>query len=597
MAAVSSSHFQQHIEDDEDDFQDACDTEGPTPSCSMDLEAALAEAKLGVNLFFNNKFTEAEALMKPWATSSMYHSVGNSVFAYLEAMLTFEQQHIAAASDALKQCLMVCGRFRKKNTLTETIGKTFKKVNYDQYTDVEAHAELCTAEAMLLKAMLTFIEDETLTSLIKGGMKIRNCFAMYKECYNILTQRQWESESSKVHFESGVRMGLGTFNLMISLLPGRVIKLLEFIGFSGNKQAGMQDLVAGCQSLGIRQVLCVMTLLGYNLIVCYVLSHKEGDLNFCDDLLVKQLKQYPDGVWFLFFKGRLEFMKGNLDEALMWYKKSWKSQNVWPQFHHLCFWELLWVNCLRLDWRESLLFATYLVEHSKWSRTIYTYQKASIMCMMKRSDLTSTELRTLDGLMKEVPKYKQRIAGKSLPMEKFACKKTERFFAQQSFLYVPAIELMYLWNLFKILGKHFQLADGVFRIVEENLNELEARQQKKASSPLTPYDADNKALLLLLKGACLRQMNSPLQALKCLETVVSMFKDLKEDLYLVPYAIVEIALIYVDEGKKEQAILALEDAKRNYSGYSLESRLHFRIHTALIDLKGKSYENIPAGGD
>lgn len=81
----------------------------------------------------------------------MYHSVGNGVFAYLEAMLTFEQQHIAAASDALKQCLTVCGRFRKKNTLTETIGKTFKKVNYDQYTDVEAHAELCTAEAMLLK--------------------------------------------------------------------------------------------------------------------------------------------------------------------------------------------------------------------------------------------------------------------------------------------------------------------------------------------------------------------------------------------------------------------------------------------------------------
>lgn len=32
----------------------------------MDLEAALTEAKLAVNLFFNNKFTEAEALMKPW---------------------------------------------------------------------------------------------------------------------------------------------------------------------------------------------------------------------------------------------------------------------------------------------------------------------------------------------------------------------------------------------------------------------------------------------------------------------------------------------------------------------------------------------------
>ena len=84
-------------------------------------------------------------------------------------------------------------------------------------------------------------------------------------------------------------MGNGTFNLMISLLPGRVIKLLEFIGFSGNKQMGLDDLLAGAKMSGLRQILCMMTLLGYNLIVCYVLSHQEGDLAFCDDVLSQQL--------------------------------------------------------------------------------------------------------------------------------------------------------------------------------------------------------------------------------------------------------------------------------------------------------------------
>lgn len=74
----------------------------------------------------------------------------------------------------------MCKKFQKKATITEAIGKTFKKVNYESYTDLEAHAELCSAEALLLKALLTFIEDETLSSMIKGGMKIRTCFNSYK---------------------------------------------------------------------------------------------------------------------------------------------------------------------------------------------------------------------------------------------------------------------------------------------------------------------------------------------------------------------------------------------------------------------------------
>lgn len=87
-----------------------------------------------------------------------------------------------------------------------------------------------------------------------------------------------------------------------------------------------------------------MTLLGYNLIVLYVLSHQEGDIALCEEILEKQLTKHPDGVWFLFFKGRLEFMQGNLTESIKWYNKSWKSQDLWPQFHHVCFWELLWVH-------------------------------------------------------------------------------------------------------------------------------------------------------------------------------------------------------------------------------------------------------------
>lgn len=63
-----------------------------------------------------------------------------------------------------------------------------------------------------------------------------------------------------------------------------------------------------------------------------------------------------------------------------------------------------------------------------------------------------------------------------------------------------------------------------------------------------------------------------------------MQKLIKEDNFIVPYAIVELAFIHMDMGDNHQALLCLEDAKKNYTGYSLESRLHFRIHTTLTEL-------------
>nr|CAD7587280.1 unnamed protein product [Timema genevievae] len=253
----------------------------------------------------------------------------------------------------------------------------------------------------------------------------------------------------------------------------------------GLGQVGLKELETGYKlNRSIRQILCVMTLLSYHLIVVHILSHMEGNLEFCDEILRSQLQMYPDGVWFLFFKGRLEFMKGNIEDSINWYVRSWKSQDMWPQFHHLCFWELMWTNSVKCEWREASTYASRLLEESRWSRTIYSYQRAAFLSMLEK----------------------------------------------------------------------------------------------------TEYDADNRGLVLLLKGVSLRHMHSPLQAEECLKTVISLEKKLKEDNYLVPYALVELAFIYKEQGNVSKASQILEEAKKNYTGYSLESRLHFKIHSFQAEL-------------
>lgn len=44
----------------------------------------------------------------------------------------------------------------------------------------EIHAELCYAECLLLRALLSFVQDENLLSFVKGGLKIRECYKIYK---------------------------------------------------------------------------------------------------------------------------------------------------------------------------------------------------------------------------------------------------------------------------------------------------------------------------------------------------------------------------------------------------------------------------------
>lgn len=43
----------------------------------------------------------------------------------------------------------------------------------------EMHAELCYAEVLLQKAALTFL-DESIIGFIKGGMKVRHSYQIFK---------------------------------------------------------------------------------------------------------------------------------------------------------------------------------------------------------------------------------------------------------------------------------------------------------------------------------------------------------------------------------------------------------------------------------
>ena len=164
-----------------------------------------------------------------------------------------------------------------------------------QFID-EIHAELIYAEAQLMTALMTFLQDQNLISLVKGALRIRSCFQSYKECNLILTQRvSWSSEKVKRHFESGVRMGLGTFNLMISHLPNKVLRLLEFVGFSGNRSIGFNELEASTAITdGLRSPLAKLIMMAYFCYIEHLFGLGNEDLTIVSNILASAMEKYPN---------------------------------------------------------------------------------------------------------------------------------------------------------------------------------------------------------------------------------------------------------------------------------------------------------------
>ena len=57
------------------------------------------------------------------------------------------------------------------------------------YSELEMHAELCYAEVLLLRAVLTLCEDENLVSFVKAGLKVRSCYQSFRFVVLLIDRR------------------------------------------------------------------------------------------------------------------------------------------------------------------------------------------------------------------------------------------------------------------------------------------------------------------------------------------------------------------------------------------------------------------------
>ncbi|XP_068445148.1 tetratricopeptide repeat protein 39B-like [Clinocottus analis] len=545
-------------------------------SPEMDLEAALKECSTALNLFLNNRFSDSLALLKPWKSQSMYHAMGYSSILVMQAGMTFEPKDMDAAMASLGESLQTCQKFRKKTGIVETLTSLWTRQPADNLTEEEMHAELCYAEVLLQKAALTFL-DETIIGFIKGGMRIRNSYQIFKDCQALanVTKDIEKQKSTHIHFRGGVNMGIGSFNLMLSLLPSRVLRLMEFLGFSGDQELGLSELREGAAGDSLRSILSTLTLLMFHLYITVILGTGEGNLIEAEALLEPYIKKFPNGALILFYVARIALLKGNFTFAQEKFLACIAAQEEWRQIHHLCYWELMWAYSFEQKWKEAYQYADLLCRESKWSQATYTFQKAAILSMLPAEEVTKLG-ENVGEIFRQVEGLRLRIAGKSIPTEKFAASKAQRYSSSTPVkLVVPALEMMYVWNGFTVVGKRPELTKSILTTLEE------AEEQLNDDPNPSSYHLDDQCVVQLLKGLCLRQLGHLVQAEICFNHVISSEHDIKHDNYLVPFTMYELGLLHKQKGDINTAIKMMENVKMNYKDYNMESRLHFRIHAAL----------------
>ncbi|KAM3578559.1 hypothetical protein VKS41_008944 [Umbelopsis sp. WA50703] len=601
------------------------------------LTQEMASVRHALDLFLNSRIREAEGMIIPNKDSSMYWSLGYAFISFLKAMMTFQTADVETALDALKHTIQISGQSRKRDTgFMDSFTSWMKGGNglapLKNMTKLQRHAELVHAESYLLKALLSSVHDESYLGFLREGLNIRNSYNIYRSLQKFVEFIEEEISAGRDvsayeiddHFTSGVALGIGCFNLMLSLLPSNILKVVEFIGFSSDRTYGLKQLesIGGWEPYhndtnmplpnkqgpdeGLRRQFCDMALIMYHIVIARAMPGVDADLSFAEDILMYNLDIYPDGVMFLYFNGKLNSSEGKIDQAIEQYNKAIDTQKEWKQLHHICYWELGLCYMMQCKWKMANDCFTILYKESNWSKAVYTYMAAvSLYCSMddleEEGDKKET-MKTVVELMQLVPKKTQRIAGRSIPVEKYVARKSRKFLMQQNYLLLPDLEILSFNNVYECMPS--DILEFKLKVLNDTIKELDGKLKSSKDQYENIYD--DYCLVHYLRGVVTRllaflpttsdEKRTELLELHkySMEATFDNASQIRLDHWIYYFSRFEQACLLLKEGEydsaKKDLQVILKAPEKGYNvgigpgakhKYSMENALLFKCHNAL----------------
>eukprot|EP00116_Pleurobrachia_bachei_P007633 sb/3467895/ len=217
------------------------------------------------NLYYGNKIKEAEEKLESYPNHPEYLVVMASLRS-LRAGITFERQEIKEAVEKVESAKTVLESFRKDQGLASSILSLILSRNLNDFSVDELNCEAAYALMLMIKSTMSFIEGENFMNFVNGALEIRSSYSLYKELYRHLENAP--PGSLDKHFVSSVCFGYGMYTLYLSMMPKKVLGMLEMVGLHGSLDEGKDILLRGEAVDGVRSDLSAMTIVHYNYMVC-----------------------------------------------------------------------------------------------------------------------------------------------------------------------------------------------------------------------------------------------------------------------------------------------------------------------------------------
>lgn len=160
----------------------------------------------------------------------------------------------------------------------------------------------------------------------------------------VLETKEWTSDVSLNEFKSAVKLGLGVYNLMFSLLPEKVMGLLSVVGYKGSRYEGIKMLNESAFSNTLHAFPSKMVVGAFECFLDQIFNVSTVKAPAMEKHIETGLRLNEQCIWFLIFKGRIQLIRKDINGALESFNSSLELTLDVKQFTNLYLWEIMWCH-------------------------------------------------------------------------------------------------------------------------------------------------------------------------------------------------------------------------------------------------------------